>query len=207
MLNKFFKQYGLPIILLLTFVLAGGSSVFAEGKDQTGMPENMPQMEMSWPTGDSGGMGMMMHHNEKPKTFGGRLIAWLGAWHPAVIHFPIALTLTVAFLELAAFFRRKPSYSVNNKMLLALATLGAFAAAVLGWADMGMPTPDNGWTQTTHRWLGTTIPFLLLLLWYLKTPAGRSKAYSALLAVMVVVILFQAYMGGEITHGANHMAF
>ncbi|MGC5230994.1 hypothetical protein, partial [Klebsiella pneumoniae] len=84
-------------------------------------------------------------------------------------------------------------YSAVNKTLLALATLGAFVAVMFGWADMGMPVPDNSWTQTTHRWLGTTIPFLLLLLWYLKNPIGKSKVYSALLAAMVLIILFQAY--------------
>ncbi|MFY9288450.1 MAG: DUF2231 domain-containing protein [Alphaproteobacteria bacterium] len=144
---------------------------------------------------------------DRPKTFEGRLTAWLGAWHPAVIHFPIALTLTVAFLEFAAWFRRNPIYSAGNKMLLALATLGALAAAILGWADMGMPTPDNNWIQTTHRWLGTTIPFLLLLLWRLKKPMAKSKPYAALLIAMAAIILVQAYLGGEITHGANHMAF
>ena len=144
---------------------------------------------------------------ERPTTFGGRLVAWLGAWHPAVIHFPIALTLTVAFLEMIAAFRRNPIYSASNKILLTLAAAGAFAAALLGWADMGMPAPDSNWTQTTHRWLGTTIPFLLLLLWYLKRPMTNSKPFSAMLAALVVIILIQAYLGGEITHGANHMAF
>ena len=203
--SSIINRYGILAVFLLALI--SWTPAFAQTSSHQPMPENMPGMEMTWPTGDGGSMGMMMRHNEKPKTFGGRLIAWLGAWHPAIIHFPIALTLTVAFLELAAAFRRNPIYSAGNKMLLALATLGAFAAAFAGWADMGMPLPDNSWTQTTHRWLGTTIPFLLLLLWRLKNPAGRSKAYSALLASMVILILFQAYLGGEITHGANHMAF
>ena len=204
--SSIIDRRGILALLFLTLVLLW-TPAFAQTNSPQAMPENMSGMEMTWPTGDGGSMGMMMHHNEKPKTFGGRLVAWLGAWHPAVIHFPIALTLTVAFLEFAAWFRRKPIYSAVNKTLLALAALGAFAAAIMGWADMGMPVPDNSWTQTTHRWLGTTIPFLLLLLWYLKNPVGKSKVYSALLAAMVLIILFQAYLGGEITHGANHMAF
>jgi uncharacterized membrane protein len=158
--------------------------------------------------------GMMMTHAmERPKTFQGRLIAWLGMWHPAVIHFPIALLLTVGFLELAGAIRQKPLYTASNKVLLAVATLGAFVAAPLGWADAGMFKPEDTWALPWHRWIGTAIPFLLLLLWWLKRPAEQaavrpsSRAYELLLAVTVVVILVQAYLGGEITHGSNHMAF
>lgn len=172
----------------------------------------MPSTEMTWPTGDEDG-GMMMSHRARPTTFGGRVIAWLGAWHPAVIHFPIALLLTVAFLELAALIRRKPLYNASNKILLVVGVAGAFVAAPLGWADAGLPSAEDGWALTTHRWLGSAIPFLMLLLWYLKKPSEQaavrpsSRLYEVVLAVAVAVVLTQAYLGGEITHGANHMAF
>jgi uncharacterized membrane protein len=173
---------------------------------------DMPSAEMTWPTGDEDG-GMMMSHRPRPTTFSGRVIAWLGAWHPAVIHFPIALLLTVAFLELAALVRRKPLYNASNKILLAVGVVGAFVAAPLGWADAGLPTAEDGWALTTHRWLGSAIPFVMLLLWYLKKPAEQaavrpsSRLYEIVLVVAVAVVLTQAYLGGEVTHGANHMAF
>lgn len=180
-------------------------------QDMSGMA--MPSTEMAWPTGDEDSGGMMMSHRARPTTFGGRVIAWLGAWHPAVIHFPIALLLTVAFLELAALVRGKPLYNASNKILLAVGVAGAFVAAPLGWADAGLPSAEDGWALTTHRWLGSAIPFLMLLLWYLKKPAEQaavkpsSPVYELVLAVSVAVVLTQAYLGGEITHGANHMAF
>lgn len=180
------------------------------GMDMSGTA--VPAGEMAWPTGDEDG-GMMMGHHPRPTTFGGRVIAWLGAWHPAVIHFPIALLLTVAFLELAAAIRRKPLYNASNKILLGIGVLGAFAAAPLGWADAGLPTPEDEWFLTAHRWLGTFIPFLFLLLWRLKKPAEEAAVkssppyYEALLVLSVAIILTQAFLGGEITHGANHMAF
>lgn len=186
-----------------------------QNQDMTGMDMSgavVPAGEMAWPTGDEDG-GMMMGHHPRPTTFGGRVIAWLGAWHPAIIHFPIALLLTVAFLELAAIARRKPLYNASNKILLGIGVLGAFAAAPLGWADAGMPTAQDEWFLTAHRWLGTFIPFLFLLLWRLKKPAEQAAIkpsppfYEALLAISVAVILAQAFLGGEITHGANHMAF
>lgn len=179
-----------------------------DGHDMSGMaPE-----ELRWPTAEDmqGMQGMEM---ERPTTFWGRLVRWLGAWHPAVVHFPVALLLTVAFLELAAAVRRKPIYNASNKILLAVGTLSAFVAAPLGWISAGLPAPDDEFALTVHRWLGTALPFLFLALWALKKPAEEAAVrksppfYEALLAAVVLAIVAQAFFGAEVTHGAEHLAF
>lgn len=171
-------------------------------------PDDMPVTDMAWPTEG----GMQMSH-EKPKTFQGRLLAWLGMWHPAVIHFPIALVLTAALLEAAAALRRQPLYAASNRLLLGIATVGAFVAAPLGWASAGLPAPDDEFALVVHRWLGTAMPLLILSLWWLKQPAEAAarrlstRGYEAALALVVLLILAQAYFGAEVTHGAGHLAF
>jgi uncharacterized membrane protein len=172
---------------------------------------DMPPTEMRWPTPEE--MAGVAGRAERPTSFAGRLIRWLGAWHPAVVHFPVALLLTVGFLELAGAVRRKPIYGASNKVLLAIGALSAFIAAPLGWISAGLPATDDEFALTVHRWLGTAIPFLFLLLWALKRPAEEvavrktAPLFGALLALSMLVMLAQAYFGAEVTHGAEHLAF
>ncbi|GAM97437.1 hypothetical protein U91I_01063 [alpha proteobacterium U9-1i] len=171
-------------------------------------PGDEPVMTMPWPTAP-----VMTEHDERPTTFSGRLLRWLGGWHPAAVHFPIALLLTVAFLELMALVRRKPIYSASNKLLLGIAVIGAFVAAPLGWINAGLPAADDDSALTLHRWIGTALPFLMLGAWWLKPHAEAAAAgrngplYAIALSVVAAAILAQAYLGAEVTHGAGHMAF
>ncbi|MGE3141757.1 MAG: DUF2231 domain-containing protein [Hyphomonadaceae bacterium] len=167
---------------------------------------------MAWPANvDEDGAAAA--HQERPKSFLGRLVAWLGVWHPAAVHFPIALLLTVAFLEAAAALRRKPHYNAGNDVLLGLATLSACIAAPLGWVSAGLPKADEEWFLTAHRWLGTALPFLILLLWRLRARPGEPSAktrlpfYKAALIVAVLAVLAQAYLGAAVTHGLDHLGF
>ncbi len=179
--------------------LAGPNTVASD------VPTSMP-----WPAPDT---GMAMNGSERPRTPLGRTLAWLGAWHPAVIHFPIALLLTAALLEVAAVVRRQPAYAAGNKLLLGIAMAAAFIAALLGWANAGLPEPVDAAALTTHRWLGTVFPFVLFGLWLLKRPTDEavrrpaSRLYELVLVIAVGLVLTQAFLGGEVTHGANHMRF
>ncbi|HYD89455.1 MAG TPA: DUF2231 domain-containing protein [Vitreimonas sp.] len=167
-----------------------------------------PVMTMPWPTAP-----VATEHDERPTTFSGRLLRWLGGWHPAAVHFPIALLLTVAFLELMATLRRKPIYTASNKLLLGIAVIGAFVAAPLGWINAGLPAADDAGALVLHRWIGTALPFLMLFVWWLKPNAEAAAAgrngplYAIALSVVAAAILAQAYLGAEVTHGAGHMAF
>src|SRR5680860_1744207 len=62
-------------------------------------------------------------------------VAWLGRWHPLVLHFPIVLLLIAIFLGLSG--KSVP------KLLLTVAVLSALVTAILGFF-LGKEVPIKG---------------------------------------------------------------
>ncbi|WP_298747084.1 DUF2231 domain-containing protein [uncultured Brevundimonas sp.] len=147
-----------------------------------------------------------------PRTIPQRLVRWLGAMHPAAVHFPIALFLVAAVLEIAALTLRRPVLTQGTRVIIALAAISAIGAVVLGWFAMGLPGNDDV-THTYHRWLGTSIAGLGLATWWAKEHwtrrpgRGRELIYIGLLSVTAAAILVNALLGGMLTHGVRHLMF
>src|SRR3546814_18300619 len=83
--------------------------------------------------GDDMDMGGM--HEEtanKNKTFGERLVSWLGRVHTMVIHFPIALFIGAFGVALFGLWRRNRDYQPAAHIMLVVGALGAIVAALLG---------------------------------------------------------------------------
>ncbi|WP_339929328.1 DUF2231 domain-containing protein [uncultured Brevundimonas sp.] len=174
-------------------------------------------------TGTMAGMPVAMDHGDTdhggmemgpPKPMPQRLYSWLGRWHPAVVHFPIALFLITGVLEVAALLGRRAWLTDGTRVLIGLAALSALVAAGLGWLAMGLPGPAEDLTHTLHRWIGTAIALIGLAAWWAKERAmrpdagpGRRRLYAGLLTTIVAAVLVNAYLGGALTHGANHLRF
>lgn len=154
----------------------------------------------------------LMEMQGPPKPMPQRLYSWLGRWHPAVVHFPIALFLVTAILEAAALLGRRAWLTDGTRVLVAWAALSAVAAAALGWLAMGLPGPAENLTHTLHRWIGTSIAVLGLLAWWAKERsmrkgAGARRLYGLTLGLVFLAVLFNAYLGGALTHGVDHLRF
>jgi uncharacterized membrane protein len=141
-----------------------------------------------------------------------RLYRWLGAMHPAAVHFPIALFLVAALLEIAALTLRRPVLTQGTRVIIALAAISAVAAVALGWFAMGLPGKDDV-THLYHRWLGTSIAVLGLLSWWAKEHwvrrpgRGRELIYIGLLTVTAAAVVVNGLLGGMLTHGMRHLMF
>ena len=148
-----------------------------------------------------------------PANFQGRLVDWLGRWHPSVVHFPIALFIVTGFLEAASVALRRPSLAEGARVSLALAALGAVVAVVLGWLNLGFDLAADDGVERMHRWLGTAIALVGVLAWWSKERLERRPtralglAYGLALGATVIAVAVNGYLGGAIVHGADHMAF
>ena len=147
------------------------------------------------------------------KPFFIRLLDWLGRFHTAIVHFPVGLTLGAIIAELVGLRRPDEKWRWAARVMLGIAAVGAVISAVLGWINAGFYMVDTDGVLTAHRWLGTALALLGILLAH---SAGRSArrpdhprtAYWALLAVTGVATAVQGYLGGSLVHGGlDHLAF
>lgn len=158
----------------------------------------------------------MEHHAEaaeRNKTFGQRLMSWLGRAHMLVVHFPIAMFIGALGVELFGLWRRNRDYERAAQVMLVVGAIGAVVAAFLGWFAGGFYLTDRNIVLMIHRWLGTAIAIAGVLLLYLSASARRvpdkpRTAYWAGLGVLTIAIAVQGYLGGSFMHGGmDHMAF
>ena len=150
---------------------------------------------------------------EQNKTFGQRMMSWLGRAHMLVVHFPIAMFVGALGVELFGLWRGNRDYRRAAEVMLVVGAIGAVVAALLGWFAGGFYLTDRNMVLMIHRWLGTAIAAVGILLLYLSATARRTPdrprtAYWVGLGATTVAIAVQGYLGGSFMHGGmNHMAF
>lgn len=150
-----------------------------------------------------------------PKSLAGRVWAFQGFLHPAVVHFPIAFLLLGALFVVVGV--KWPA--VGTQIPLACLLLGApaaVAAAAMGWSfatQEGYP----GWTTIDtekewfwHRWSGVIVAVLAMVFAVIALLSLKNKESKRLNAAWKIGLLALAAMvgavghqGGEMSYGAN----
>jgi uncharacterized membrane protein len=159
------------------------------------------------PTTAHGQMGEMMEDNDEDRSdmsFIERLLDWLGRTHPVIVHFPIAFFPAALFTAIVG--TRRPAFAAPVQFLVVAGGIIAPIAALLGWLDAMNADPDT--LMTVHRWLGTGIGLAALGLgiWAWRKPGDvRGTAMIAALAAITAAIVVQAWYGGAMVHGIDHM--
>jgi uncharacterized membrane protein len=145
-------------------------------------------------------------------------------WHPALVHFPIAL-LTVEALFLLMYFRtQKPEYERFSFWLLILASLSLVPVVLTGLSDSGLDLGPGipiilglqdriknalrfESTISCHVALALPVILLTLVRWVWRWRA-RSQSVSGwqgrsmlILTLLVAMLMYAAaYVGGTVSH-------
>jgi len=131
---------------------------------------------------------------------------FIGRFHLLAIHFPIVLVLLVPVLEVVGRSRRFPDLSPMIDFLTGLAALSASFAAILGWC-LARAGGYSGALLRQHMWGGICVAAITWLAWvlHLLEPQKRKRLYVIALAMMVSLVTFTGYRGGQLSQGEDHL--
>lgn len=151
---------------------------------------------------------------------GGVAGLWLeliGQLHPALVHFPVALLIVAAVLELAntvggVLGREEAEYpSASARACLAFAVLGGAAAAFSGWTLSERMVISERIAEAVewHRWSGVGaagLAIAALVCAFLARDGervGARRLYRLLLLVGAGVVSWAGHQGGVLVHGED----
>ena len=130
--------------------------------------------------------------------------------HPILVHFTTALLPVSFFSDIVGKFTDRYFLTPAAWWMLLYGAIATPLTALAGWmwaTDIEKLTGGKpGATLTTHEWLGISLMFgfLFLAIWRGRIFMLAKKPgiiYLAFAAIVVVVLMYQGYLGGEMTLG------
>lgn len=128
-------------------------------------------------------------------------------WHPMIVHFPLALTLTAAALLLAARLLRRPeaallaivgTWNLCLGAVAAVITLGTGLGAVL---DLDVSAAARESISAHAKWaIFTTLALVLLAVWRGAGTEQRSRPswlFVIVLSAAACALIVTGYRGGQ----------
>lgn len=133
-----------------------------------------------------------------------RSIKYVGKYHLLAIHFPIALLLMATAVQWHSVATGRGGSLVPP--LLWFGTVGAVAAAALGWmyAYDSVYFGDDERLLFLHRWLGTSTAVFAVLVLLLKKRLGP-KSFSLALTLSGALVAIAAHFGASLVNGADFL--
>jgi predicted permease len=120
------------------------------------------------------------------------------------------MLIAAALSELLLMRKGDELFFHATRFAVWVGSLGALAAAALGWFFAGFRIADEEWLMTTHRWLGTSASALALVVLFLCERAYRSserQAFRLALFPLAAVVAMTGFFGGALLYGIDHYAW
>lgn len=149
-----------------------------------------------------------------PDSTAGKFWILGGLFHPAMIHFPIALLAVSSGFAFLSFFKKEAFEPVAFHCLW-IGTLGAIVACVTGWSyatHEGYSAAAFGIDKAIdrHRWLGICVAIGSVILFFVARAAKNSDSARPRIfwvlgsLVIMAAVSTTGYQGGELTYGEDH---
>jgi uncharacterized membrane protein len=132
----------------------------------------------------------------------------LGALHPGIVHFPIALLAAAALLEVFQILKKRREPAGGTIPLAWLSAGTAVPAALFGFM-LADHSGAEGPTVDLHQWLGVASTVVALAAagcaWKAKTSAGSLMGLRVTLILGAALVSATGYYGGELVEGEDHL--
>ncbi len=128
--------------------------------------------------------------------------------HPRFVHFPIALSLVGVLFVVLGMLRRREAWIGYGRTSLLLGWLGVLAAVVTGLIDQAAAPQNATVTAVIDQHITAGIALLiaagLAIYWPLRVKrlwdSPARWGYVALLAVIVLLVLVEGWLGGKLVY-------
>jgi len=130
------------------------------------------------------------------------LWTFFGRFHPATVHFPIAMLSVAALVEFLQIIRRRPGLAPATFTLTLVGLVSAVLATLMGIANAGGKHHHD--LIETHRWAGivTTVAAAAAMALVFKARAGQGAIVNAArgsIFLAMILVSVTGHWGGAIT--------
>ena len=135
---------------------------------------------------------------------------FLGRLHPLAVHFPVALLVFAAIVELFTLKKFNSTLRPGINLLVAAGVISAIFSAVFGF--LLSKDGDYGEDLGIHQWIGIATALLGALSWLLlnrilkKNQLNLVKPYRSILFISAIGVSAAGHFGASLAHGNDYLS-
>jgi len=169
---------------------------------------SIQRLVLTWLLSVASGMAYGATEETTSSTFW--LWHFLGRLHPMIVHFPIALLLMAAALEIFSLKNFKSSLRPGINVLVFVGAASALISASFGWLLFNQDQPE-GTAVDIHLATGNTTALVSILTAVLLYRIQKKQTnsliiiYRSLLLATVIGVSVAGHFGATLTHGDDYL--
>jgi len=136
------------------------------------------------------------------------IIAFLGRFHPLVVHLPIGILLLAGLMQVISLRSKNYAKALDPAISFAIfwGGLASLGAIFIGWL-LSLQGGYDSETLFWHKWLGIIMTVLSLFAWIIKTNKFNlhKSIYYIVFSLVIILVGITGHLGGNLTHGDTYL--